>query len=103
MPIAIEVEWGAETPVSVPVTTVGGKIVNGGGRITGWSFLESTGAAAASLIITSGGNIIGAVGIGSGLSSTSHFGDLGITFAQDLTIVVSAGSIEGCVYVRIPG
>lgn len=100
--VEIEVNWGTETPIAVPATATNQQIIYGGGRLTGWSLMESTGAAPASCKITSGGNLVAVIGLGQGLSSTSHLGDLGIHCAQDITLTVLTGSVEGAIYIRAP-
>lgn len=100
MPIEVDISWGEESAISVPTTAAGGMLIPGGARLTGWSFLETTGAAAASFTITSGGNIIATGAMGAGLATTSHLGDNGVSCPQDITLHVVSGSIQGAVYAK---
>lgn len=97
--IDIDISIGDVQVISVPTTTVSQQIIQGKCWLAGWSFRETTGAAAASCHFTSGGNFVGAIALAQGASDTRWLGEHGVRIPQDVELVVDSGSVEGAVYV----
>lgn len=99
---------GSFLPIHVPVTTVGPPAapLAGALRLGGWSFVESTGAAAAQFEIWDGGALggetVAVVSLDIGKSCDRSMPGLGLLVRSNLSINVIAGSIRGSVWVARP-
>lgn len=98
MDIDVEISVSNLRAISIPTTAVGQPVLSGTGWLAGWSLIESTGAATATCQISSGGNVIGVIGLAAGASSNIFFGEKGIYCRGDITLTVTAGSVRGAVY-----
>lgn len=99
--IDVEITVANVTVISVPVTATSQEIASGRVWLAGWSLRETTGAAAASVEFTSGGNPIGESSMISGGSDTNWLGANGVIINGDVTLNVITGSVKGAVYVAI--
>lgn len=97
--VEIEISSGDIDVISVPVTTVSVTLLEGGGFLAGWSLRETTGAATATVEVTSGGNPVAEISLSSGGSDTQWLGDHGVEVNQDITMDVISGSVAGAFYV----
>lgn len=94
----IEVTAGSVKALPVPVTTTNATPVVSQCWYYGGTFIETTGAAAATIVVTNGGNFLDAFDIPSGGSLTHWFGPMGICADAGVTVTVTSGSIQGAVY-----
>lgn len=94
----IEVTAGSVKALPIAVTTVGATPVVSRSWYYGGTFIETTGAAAATVVVTNGGNFLDAFHIPSGESLTHWFGPMGISADANITVTVTSGSIQGVVY-----
>ena len=89
--------------VNIPARSTSVKLVNWAGRITWFSFRETTGAALATFRLWDGqdnsGALVAAVNLGPGESTRDYTGRHALPFDGGLFIEVLAGSVEGAVYV----
>lgn len=73
-------------------------------HLMGWSFVESTGAAAATVWLYDGqdatGSVVAVIPLAAGASSSLSTGLLGIACRGGLYMAVKAGSVTGATWVR---
>lgn len=98
--VDVEVTWGSLQVISLPSPAISNQLIAGKARLVGWSLRETTGAAAASVNFTSGGNVIATSAMPSGTSDNHYPPGGGIIASSDISITVLAGSFTGAVYVR---
>lgn len=98
--IDVEITWGELQVISLPSPAVSNQLIAGKTRLVGWSLRETTGAAAASVNFTSGGNVIATAALASGTSDNHYPPGGGIVASSDISIAILAGSVTGAVYVR---
>lgn len=94
----IEITIGDIRPIPIPVTTVSVLAIDSLCWLTGWSFRETTGAAAAAVELRSGGNVIGEAAIPSGGTATQWLGPNGVRCEGGVTVHIVSGSVIGAVY-----
>lgn len=94
---------GPAQPVPVPTTTTSQLVTGRGAIVYGWSLLETTGAAAASVEVYSGqddtGTLLAVSHLASGDSDTQWMGDAGVFAAGGVYLKVTSGSVKGSVWV----
>lgn len=104
-PTTTEVAARTYYPIAVPVTAVPVPCqLQGSQLIGGWSFIETTGAASATLQLVDGGSAQGTVLAEIGLSPGQSVRDLapgdGLLLQTGLFINVTAGSVRGAVWME---
>lgn len=98
MNLDLEVTSGPVQYLTVPATGVTEKLMTGGAILMGFALAESTGAAAATVNITDGGNLVVPIALAAGATTREWFGPQGIECRSDITITVVAGSVAGAVF-----
>lgn len=98
-----ELKPGTFLPVAIPATAVSVPFAFAGGlAIGGWSFTETTGAAAASLELwdggAQGGTSVAIINLGPGESIRDLMPGLGVIVRSNLQINVTAGSVRGSIW-----
>lgn len=97
----IEITAGSVRALPVPVTTENDVVIQGGCWLYGWSLTENTGAAAAFIDITSGGNTVSVVALAAGGTDTQWLGPMGIRVEGGITVSAISGAFWGAVFVGI--
>lgn len=81
------------------------KVLGGPGLLMGWSFLESTGAAGATVEVWDGGDTTGqlvtAISLVAGESTRDWLAGDGILLQVGLFVNVISGSVRGALWVRL--
>lgn len=94
--------WYHARRLPIATTTVGENLVSRGCLVTGWSFVESTGAAAAAFELLDGNdqNGIDAVEftLTANQSTRDFWGDDGIYFESGPYLNVLSGSVKGALW-----
>lgn len=92
--------------VSLPVTTVSQPVETGSLWVTGWSFIETTGAAPATLVLVDGGDANGQpvafISLLAGQSVRDLIASWPLQFQVGVFAKVTAGSVQGSVWVVDP-
>jgi|SRR6185312_4047948 len=94
----IEVTVGSVRALPVPAGTAALTVVSAGCWYYGCTFQESTGAATATVTITSGGNFVDAFQLAQSDVQSHWFGPMGIRVDAGITVTVTSGSADGAVF-----
>lgn len=91
-------------PYPFTLNAAGEPITQRFAELMGYSMIESTGAAAATVNIYNGadasGQLVATIALASGASTTKHFGDLGVECDTGLYVDVATGSVKGSIWFR---
>jgi len=98
MPVEIDISAADVQSIILPASAGPNQLISGPAQLAGWSIRETTGAASAAVHITTGGNLVAAIGVGAGLSDSHYIGSDGIACPQGISVTVVSGTIEGVVY-----
>lgn len=95
-------DWHPVDTLPIPVSTVGYQVFARGGRLFGWSFVETTGAAIAQVRLIDGSGPTGAeivnITLSSGQSTRDWLAKPGIRIRSGVYVDVVAGSIRGSIW-----
>lgn len=94
----IEITVGSVRALPVPAGTAAITVVQAGCWYYGGTFQETTGAAPATVVITSGGNFVDAFDLPQSTTLTHWFGPMGIRVEAGITVTVTPGAVQGAVY-----
>lgn len=90
--------------IAVPATG-SQQVLGGPSLLMGWSFLESTGAAAATVEVYdgygAGAQLVTAISLSAGQSTRDWLGPHGIYCSEGLFVNVVAGSVRGALWARV--
>jgi hypothetical protein len=93
-------------PLRFQLTTGSQTLITGAGILSGWSLIESTGAAASTLSVYDGAisdaTALGFVSLTQGQSTRDLFTPPGIQFDQGLIVSATVGATKGVIY-AVPG
>lgn len=105
MEAELAVVTGPVQPVPVNTTIADVALVKTAADLCGWSLVETTGAAKASVELYDGadttGELLGEVALASGASDTQWFGFAGVRCTRGVYVHVTAGSVKGALYLRV--
>lgn len=102
-PRGLPLDWYPIRAISFAAATAGQALLGRSGRLYGWSFLETTGAASATLEVFDGtnanGQSISPISLTAGQSTRDIWGKPGIEITNGLFVNVLSGSVRGSLYV----
>lgn len=103
----LEVDVGGQEParpLQVPTTTASRLLAQGRWIVYGWSFRETTGAAAAIWELYDGyddtGELVASTGLAQATSDSQALMDVGVLMERGVYLNVVSGSITGSVWAR---
>lgn len=95
-------DWHPIDTFPIDVTTDGFQLTSREGRLFGWSFVETTGSAAAQVRVIDGGNSGGLeivnITLSAGQSTRDWLAKPGLRFRSGIYIDIVAGSIQGSIW-----
>lgn len=102
MPGLHSIDWHPVIAIPVAALSAFAQISQRPCRLYGWSFLETTGAAPATLDLIDGGNASGAslspFSLTAGQSTRDWLGKPGLLVQSGLSINVSSGTVRGTIW-----
>lgn len=97
--VTVEVSFGRVRALNVDQTLVGQTLVSGRVMLHGWSLLETSGAAPASAVFTTGQTRVGVAGMLGGVSNSANTPHEGVDCPQGVILSAITGVFQGCIYV----
>lgn len=99
------IDWHPVISLPIAATGAGGSLTQRPCRLYGWSFVETTGAAAAAFDLIDGGSAAGAeispFTLTAGQSTRDWLGQPGLLIQSGLSLAVTAGTVRGAVWVLL--
>lgn len=96
-------EWWAPTTLPIPPITADLPLIGRECRLYGWSLGETSGSAAANVVLYDGasnnGNIIAPISLPQGSSSFAWFGQPGLRVRQGVYLNLVSGAVFGSIWV----
>lgn len=98
----LPLDWHPIDPIHIATTTVDGQFITRGGRLYGWAFEETTGAASAECSLidgsSAGGPTIVPISLSAGESTRDLMGKPGLRVRAGVYLHVFSGSVRATIY-----